>query len=322
MKSPRQNDVLWACALHMAIVLSMTCTSAAFTLHPVSRSSDLRQDAAVYRPLRPGTSSFASADDESTPADDDAPAVEYPALSEDEIQNLLDAIPIYGVTGAKKEGLVLLRERGNENELAYFFFSPDIANSVYAPLRANNIDGIGWDVTRFPLGFVWFELLKNPASPADDAVSDGIEYRLVPDSRELAGARSILQTTQQMSGAKAGQVPDIFKKSYNEIPIFMDQFLRLEGDDGDKVPMYFGLQDLIKTCQQAVDGDGQYQASINIADLHSIVRQMQETSTVDFRQAAMIPPTPLPVEEVKTDIKPEQKPAEIELPTATDMWSD
>ena len=62
--------------------------------------------------------------------------------------------------------------------------------------------------------------------------------------------------------------------------------------DRFKKKRYFGLPDLIATCQQAIDAtSGEYQASINIASLHSLVQQMQSKSTVDFRQAIMVPPT-------------------------------
>ena len=92
---------------------------------------------------------------------------------------------------------------------------------------------------------------------------------------------------------------------------------------------------MIATCQQAADAtSGEYQASINIASLKSLVRQMQSKSTIDFRQAMMVPPVQKPMSSsddetgstasTKPDIKAEALTSdEIELPMAQgDLWDD
>ena len=49
----------------------------------------------------------------------------YPPLSQDEVQSLLDAVPLYAVTDSRQQGgLVLLKEGDNPTEIANFFLTP------------------------------------------------------------------------------------------------------------------------------------------------------------------------------------------------------
>ena len=254
-------------------------------------------------------------------------ATSYEALSQAEISAILDAVPVYAVTSA--DGLVPLKEPGNDHEIAYFFFQAEMANAVYAPLKK---EGSEWTVKGFPLGVIWYDLLQNPAANNNNnnpTIVNGVEYRLVPDTRELQGARNILQ--------QSNQTTTLFASAYNEIPIFMDQFLRLSvnGQEDERAPLYLGLQDLIRTCQQAVDqSSGEYQAVITILDLHSLVAKMQQPSdSVNFREATLIPPTPRAMEKDElvsssdengssAQATPPTSMEEMDLPTATNSWDD
>lgn len=233
-----------------------------------------------------------------------------PAMSRTEIEKLLDFVPVYAVTEVDKGGIVLVTEEDKENEIAYFFFNPEIANSVFAPLRKQK-RGVSWDVKQFSLGMVWFELFQSQEK-------DEVEYRLVPDSKELAGARQLLDPD--------GADPTLFQEAYNAIPIFVDQSLRVEGADGEKkFPMYFSLQDLLESCQQAGTSNG-YEAAVNVADFCNLVEQMQEESENDFRNVVLVPPTILPVSDSSTSgtrIEADRKDDEtFSTPTATDNWDD
>ena len=169
----------------------------------------------------------------------DGASSEYAALSQDEIRTMLDGVPVYAITQANKEGIIMLKEKDNKNDIAYFFFSPQTANAVYAPLKPKSKDiDVLWDVTRFPLGLIWYDLMKNPAESSTSTVVDGVEYRLVPDSGDLAEARNIIeQSIQQGQGPDGQPIPDEFKSPYNEVPVFIDQFLRVVQNDVEKVPM-------------------------------------------------------------------------------------
>ena len=241
-------------------------------------------------------------------------------MPREEVESLLDSIPVFAVTEPNKEGLVLLKEKNSTNDIAYFFFSAETANAVFAPLREKkSADGEAntWDVTQYPLGVVWFELISKPEA--------GIEYRLVPDAQELGGARKLLEEQAKQVGSP-DSVPDVFNVGFNQVPVFIDQFLRIRAssDGEEKVPMYLSLQDLLTTCQQAKDASsGEYQASINVADLKVLVEQMLQESENDFRQAVLIPPTAQALKGKPTITPPVDEDADtFTTPTATDNWLD
>jgi hypothetical protein len=243
----------------------------------------------------------------------------FPAMSREELGVLLDSIPVYAVTEPDKEGLVLLKEKDQSVDIAYFFFSPETADTVYAPLREKNKDA-KWDLTQYPLGVVWFELFKNP--------EPGIEYRLVPDPINLGGARTLLEETSKQLGIP---VSDKFTKGYNEIPVFMDQRLRVQAEDGEEMfPMYVSLQDLISTLQQA---SGEYEAALNVADLETLLEQMQAKSENDYRKTALVPPSPessttnannaaAPSSKTMIQDQIEKEDEPFTTPTATNNWDD
>jgi hypothetical protein len=240
------------------------------------------------------------------------PPAKHAALTRKEVESILDSVPVFAVTEPKKEGLVLLSEKGNENDVAYFFLSPDMANSVYAPLRKKKEGDVIWEIAQFSLGVVWFELFQNPRK--------GVEYRLVPDSQSLDGARRLLAPSPDKEA-------DVFKSAYNEIPLFVDQSLRVQGSNGEeKFPMYFSLQDLVETCQQAqqVVG-GEYTPTINVADFCTVVEQMQLESENDFRSMVLIPPSLKSLDETTSASRIEAK-ANVEetfsLPMGNDQWDD
>ncbi|KAG7353874.1 Tic22-like family protein [Nitzschia inconspicua] len=214
---------------------------------------------------------------------------EFPPLSEVQIRKLLDAIPVYAVVDPSKEAIVLLAEKENPNSLAYLSFSPNHINEVYAPIRAQQDESTTWEITAFPLGLVWFELLQNPDAVTNTQwVVNDIEYRLLPDPQQLKEARNLVQQTY-----KSGPKSQYFQKAYNEIPLFIDDYLRVQDADGNPlVPMYFGLNDLLETCQDAVNAsEGKYKASVNLSDLWTVISQMQQSSPTNFGQAIFVPPT-------------------------------
>ncbi len=224
----------------------------------------------------------------------------YPPMSRDEVQAMLDTIPVYTVTEPNQEGLILLKEKGNSNDIAYFFFSPEAANTVFSPLRKKQQEqegsGADWSVSAYPLGLVWFELINDP-----EQKSQGVEYRLLPDPENLIGAQNLLREQQKQSKAPGNEkINNLFKSPFNEIPIFVDQFLRVttsesNGDTREKVPMYISLKDLMNTCNQAIKASsGEYQAAMSAIDLRDLIDDMTKEggNANDYRRAILVPPTP------------------------------
>jgi len=225
-----------------------------------------------------------------------AAAKTYPAMSRDEVQAMLDTVPVYAVTEPNQEGLVLLKEKNNPNDIAYFFFSPDAALTVFSPLRKkeNEAKGNGeWSVSAYPLGLVWFELINDP-----EQQSQGVEYRLLPEPDDLIGAQNLLREQEKQSKQSNPRINELFRAPYNDIPVFVDQFLRVTakdestGDNREKVPMYIGLKDLMNTCNQAIKASsGEYQAAMSAIDLKDLIGEMTKENSNDYRRAVMVPPT-------------------------------
>ena len=162
--------------------------------------------------------------------------------------------------------------------------------------------------------------LKNPGAE-EGTKTKGVEYRLVPDTRDLLGARMLLTMTPE-DGEKMkedGMTPELaqaalkkaietspkFNSTYNEIPVFTIAQMRMqkkpeEGDEGEPVtllPMYFSLQNMVGTWQQFMssappDVQG-VEPAINLMSLHELVALMQKESEVDWRNVVLVPGTPV-----------------------------
>ena len=283
----------------------------------------------------------------------------YPPMTRDEVQAVLDTVPVYAVTDPSQNGLVLVKEPKNSNDIAYFFFSAEAANTVFSPLRKKENDSSGkageWNVSAYPLGLVWFELINDP-----EQQSQGVEYRLLPEPDNLMGAQNLLMQQQKQAGASNPKANELFRLPFNQIPIFVDQFLRVtapatEGgesdEDGDRerVPLYIALSDLNDTCKQATKASaGSYQAAMSVIDLKDLIDEMTKENTNDYRRAILVPPTPKDSSEAAEPSSPAQAasaPADdpnafnwegkqatygnaleddgpISTPTATNDWSD
>jgi len=248
----------------------------------------------------------------------------YPPLSNEEVEQFLARIPVYAVTDTSTGGVVLMSERkdgaegsdgddASDKGIAYLFITREAATATKQQLSSAAAPGATWEVTGLSLGAIWYELLSGESTVQTQSLESGetldttnetIEYRLTPDYRDLNGARDLLSQTPEAKAAleKSGT----FSSPYGDVPVFMDFQIRMEEqqEDGsplEKFPLYLALGDMMETCQQFVDAGGAdaqggaYEATVNVARLESLVEQMQAPdSTVDWRKAVLIPPTPLP----------------------------
>jgi hypothetical protein len=161
--------------------------------------------------------------------------------------------------------------------------------------------------------------LKEPGSE-EGTTATGVEYRLVPDTRDLLGARMLLtmnpedgqmlkdggamtQEIAQQAIKKAMTESPKFNTTFNEIPIFLIAQMRMqkqaeEGETADTtlLPMYFSLQDMVGTWQQfmsqAPTDMQSVEPAINLLSLHDLVVMMAKESEIDFRNVVLVPPTP------------------------------
>lgn len=192
----------------------------------------------------------------------------FPAMSQEEVENALAHIPIFAVTDAQGQGVVLKEESANngggENSggIFYFFMTPEMANSTLTQLKESGGNATeGLRVSAFSLGKVYFKMFHNdtdvtssvklgdtPSTTASDSSPVSVSYRLVPDSRDLIGARMLLNFDEkdgeelkkasesgkidseltQKAMRKAMSGSERFNKTYNEIPVFLIQQMRMK----------------------------------------------------------------------------------------------
>jgi hypothetical protein len=260
----------------------------------------------------------------------DEPKQKYPAMTKTEVEEWLEHIPVYAVTDSKGAGVVLKPE--NDSSVFYFFLNSMQANATLQQLKGANED-MDLKVSAFSLGKIWFNLLngesdkevllKAPGNEEDQGqMTKNVEYRLVPDTRDLLGARMLLTMTPEdgekmkQSGSMTPEMAQAaikkamtespkFKATYNEIPVFTIAQMRMqkqpaEGDTSGEtitlLPMYFSLQNMVNTWQQFMaqappDVQGT-EPAINLMSLHDLVEMMLKESEIDWRNVVLIPTAP------------------------------
>jgi hypothetical protein len=254
----------------------------------------------------------------------------YAAMTQEEIEEWLEHVPVFAVTDSNGAGVVLKPE--NDTSVFYFFLNPMQANATLTQLKGAN-DEMDLKVSAFSLGKIWFNLLNGDperevkltspgAEDGEGETTKGVEYRLVPDTRDLLGARMLLTMTPEDGEAmkeSGGMTPEMaqaaikkamedspkFKSTYNEIPVFTIAQMRMqkqpsEGEEGEPItllPMYFSMQNMVGTWQEFMkqaptDVQG-VEPAINLMSLKDLVEMMQKESEIDWRHVVLVPPAPV-----------------------------
>jgi len=262
-----------------------------------------------------------------TEATKDGAMPTYPAMSKDEVEAWLDHVPVFAVTDGKGQGVVLRPD--NDTSVFYFFMSPTMANATLNQLKESSEGATDLKVSAFSLGRVWFNILQSgddkevvlmPPGSDKETPAGNVEYRLVPDTRDLLGARMLLTMSPEDSEKlkqegkmtaelaqeaikKAMKDSPKFNTTYNEIPVFLISQMRMqkaaaEGEEAPTtmMPMYFSLQNMVTTWQQFMaqaPADVQsVEPSINLMSLHDMIDLMQKDCPIDFRTVILMPPAP------------------------------
>jgi len=313
--------------LLLYLVLAIACIKHSFAL-----SSSSSKSAALFGTKGGGL--FGKGDKSSENNDEKQGKLEetfdlklYPAMTQEEIEDFLEHIPVFMVTDKNGSAVVF---RQNESSICYFFMSPIMANATLAQLQ-DSTENMELQVSAFSLGRIWFRILKEnrtqevqikvPGSSdiLENETIKGVEYRLIPDTRDLLGARMLL-TMDATEAVKDGGAltPEVaqaaikkamtsspkFNGTYNEIPVFVIQQMRVvkQGANADQkldkepetmLPMYFSLQNMVSTWKkftsQSPETTG-LEPAINLLDLFEMVEKMQQDSTVDWRNVILMPP--------------------------------
>mmetsp|Transcript_20567 Transcript_20567/g.28634 ORF Transcript_20567/g.28634 Transcript_20567/m.28634 type:complete len:159 (-) Transcript_20567:66-542(-) len=91
-------------------------------------------------------------------ADAVAEAKKFPALSQEEVEEWLEQVPVFAVTDANGAGVVLKPD--NDSSVFYFFFSPQMANATLNQLTSSGAADMDLRVSAFSLGKIWFKILN------------------------------------------------------------------------------------------------------------------------------------------------------------------
>ena len=166
--------------------------------------------------------------------------------------------------------------------------------------------------------------LKAPgAEDGEGTATKGVEYRLVPDTRDLLGARMLLtMNPEDGEKLKAGEsmTPEMaqkaiekamtespkFKATFNEIPVFTIAQMRMQKQNNEGqpdesttlLPMYFSLQNMVGTWQAFMAQSNappevkNVEPAINLLSLHDLVDLMMAGSEIDFKSVVLVPPVP------------------------------
>lgn len=82
----------------------------------------------------------------------------FAAMSQAEIEDWLEHIPVFAVTDSSGSGVVLKPD--NDTSVFYFFMSPNQANATLQQLKGANSE-MDLKVSAFSLGKIWFSLLQD-----------------------------------------------------------------------------------------------------------------------------------------------------------------
>jgi hypothetical protein len=89
----------------------------------------------------------------------------YPAMTQEEVEDWLEHIPVFAVTDSAGSGVVLKPD--DDTSVFYFFLNPLAANATLTQLKVVNED-MDLKVSAFSLGKIWFKLLN--ADPNQEVV--------------------------------------------------------------------------------------------------------------------------------------------------------
>lgn len=138
------------------LALFLSCVSATSTNTPFGATPSL------FGIRGGGLFGGKDAESDAAPAGD---APKYPAMTQEEIEDWMEHIPVFAVTDANGAGVVLRPD--DESSVFYFFLNPIAANATLTQLKTVNQD-MDLKVSAFSLGKIWFQLLN--ADPDQEVV--------------------------------------------------------------------------------------------------------------------------------------------------------
>ena len=210
------------------------------------------------------------------------------ALSEEQIKQKLDAVPVYLITN--EEGSPLTRSIPAEQNgqqaatVAGVYMSQQEAEAVITELQnAQNKDQRLTDLVKnlqvevVPLGFI-YQQLKQSGNQADPVV-----FALQPIKQEVTAAQNLLR----QSGNQVEQFPGV--------PVFVVKFapdqgyvaIKSNADSQELIPMFLSKQDAQGLLNQVKPKFSQ--AEIQVIDIDSVIETLESKDEKWFKQVVIVP---------------------------------
>ncbi|MGK3740202.1 MAG: hypothetical protein ACI8RD_003580 [Bacillariaceae sp.] len=105
----------------------------------------------------------------------------YDAMTQEEVEDWLEHIPVFAVTDSNGAGVVLKPD--DNSSVFYFFLNPLAANATLTQLKSVN-EEMDLKVSAFSLGKIWFKLLNGDAD-REVLVSDKYYFTEQGESEEF-----------------------------------------------------------------------------------------------------------------------------------------
>lgn len=99
----------------------------------------------------------------------------YPAMSQQEVEEWLEHVPVFAVTDSSGAGVVLKPD--DDTSVFFFFMSPLMANATLNQLKDQNSE-MELRVSAFSLGKIWFNILN--ADKDREVLVSSLHKLLVP----------------------------------------------------------------------------------------------------------------------------------------------
>ena len=244
----------------------------------------------------------------------------------EECCEILDDIPIFAITSPEGQGVVL-KSPDQGTSVFYFYLSGAAANATMVQIKKGNPE-LELKLTAYSLGQVYFKILKSggadgseggPAAATVTTLGEGnvtasVDYRLVPEARDLMGAKMLLTMDPEDSAAvkkEGGMTEEIaknaiaraanstkFQKEYDSVPLFMIQQMRIRTPERDgeasktMLPVYLSLADMVQTWKRFSEADPtaeKTEPQIQLMELDELVANMRKGGGVDFRSIMLVP---------------------------------
>ncbi|KAG5040907.1 hypothetical protein AAZX31_05G139400 [Glycine max] len=193
------------------------------------------------------------------------------AMTVEAIEERLEGIPVYALSNASEEFLLVSGSSSGKN-LGLFCFNKDDAEALLNQVTLIDPHARqGSKVVPVALNKV-FQLKVN-----------GVAFRLIP---EFSQVKNALQEREKSGFASSG---------FSGVPVFQSRSLILKSQNKRFRPLFFRKEDLENTLKSAAREQNKLnptmrKGDIQVATLEDVIKEMKENSTSNWDDVIFIPP--------------------------------